>query len=172
MMNHVGNYELLRLAKTAFLCSRQVPASIVLKSFDWAIQQREAGRCIISGFHSQIEKDVLHYLLKGKQPLIVALARGIKKSMDVEFKKPLANNRFLIITPFGDKIICVTQETAIKRNEFMVELAEELFVAYAQPDGNVENLVLKQLKKGKKVSTFDLIESDGLIKAGAKKVYI
>jgi len=35
---------------------------------------REAGRCVISGFHSPIEQDVLHYLLKGKQPVIMALA--------------------------------------------------------------------------------------------------
>jgi hypothetical protein len=64
----IGNNELIRLHKTAFLCSRKVPASIVLKCYDWAITQREAGNCIISGFHSQLEKDVLYYLLKGKQP--------------------------------------------------------------------------------------------------------
>ena len=58
---HIGNKALLELNKTAFLCSRKVPASIVLKCYDWAIQQREDGNCIISGFHSQIEKDVLHY---------------------------------------------------------------------------------------------------------------
>jgi hypothetical protein len=43
-----------------------------------AIAQRESGNCVISGFHSQIEKDVLHYLLKGNQPIIVFLARGLK----------------------------------------------------------------------------------------------
>jgi hypothetical protein len=41
---------------------------VVLKCYDWAIEEREAGNFVISGFHSQIEKDVLHYLLKGKQP--------------------------------------------------------------------------------------------------------
>jgi hypothetical protein len=35
--------------------------------------------CIISGFHSQLEKDVLHYLLKGKQLIMIALARGLKE---------------------------------------------------------------------------------------------
>lgn len=73
-----GNCELIRLPKTAFLCSRKVPAGIVLKCYDWAIAQRDAGNCVISGFHSKIEKDVLHYLLKGTQPIIVALARGLK----------------------------------------------------------------------------------------------
>ncbi len=73
---------MLKLPKTTFLCSRKVPASIVLKCYDWAIEQREAGNCIISGFHSQIERDVLHYLLKGTQPIILALARGLKKHLE------------------------------------------------------------------------------------------
>ncbi|MCY7310140.1 MAG: hypothetical protein LH619_05120, partial [Chitinophagaceae bacterium] len=54
----LGNIELVKLHKTAFLCSRKVPASIVLKCYDWAIEQREKGNCIMSGFHSQLEKDV------------------------------------------------------------------------------------------------------------------
>jgi len=61
-----GNSELLKLHKIAFLCSRKVLASVVLICYDWAIEQREKGNCIISGFHSELEKDVLHYLLKGK----------------------------------------------------------------------------------------------------------
>jgi hypothetical protein len=34
-METPGNIELLELPKTAFLCSRQVPASVVLKCYDW-----------------------------------------------------------------------------------------------------------------------------------------
>jgi hypothetical protein len=52
----LGNENILELEKTAFLCSRSIPASAVLKCYDWAIVQREAGNCIISGFHSQLEK--------------------------------------------------------------------------------------------------------------------
>ena len=95
-----GNIELLKLPKTAFLCSRQVPASAVLKCYDWALEQRQKGVCVISGFHSQIEKDVLHYLLKGTQPIIVVLARGLKEKLEPEFEKPLQENRLLILSPF------------------------------------------------------------------------
>lgn len=69
----IGNKSILKLPKIAFLCSRQVPAPVILKCYDWAIEQRDAGNCIISGFHSVIEKDVLHYLLKGKQPKLLHL---------------------------------------------------------------------------------------------------
>lgn len=103
-MNSLGNIDLLKLPKTAFLCSRKVPASLVLKCYDWAIEQREKGNCVISGFHSQIEKDVLHYLLKGKQPIILAMARGLKEKWEPELQKSLEEGRLLIITPFEKSI--------------------------------------------------------------------
>ncbi len=51
IVSSLGNTELLKLRKTAFLCSREIPASVVLKCYDWAIEQRDQGNCIISGFH-------------------------------------------------------------------------------------------------------------------------
>jgi predicted Rossmann fold nucleotide-binding protein DprA/Smf involved in DNA uptake len=54
-MHILGNASLLNLRKVAFLCSRKCPAAVVLKSFDWAIEQCEKGVCVISGFHSRID---------------------------------------------------------------------------------------------------------------------
>ncbi len=132
---HIGNKALLELNKTAFLCSRKVPASIVLKCYDWAIQQREEGNCIISGFHSQIEKDVLHYLLKGNQPIIVVLARGLKQKIEPEFLEPIEKGRLLIITPFEEKVKRVTIETATVRNQMMIELADNITIGFASEEG-------------------------------------
>jgi predicted Rossmann fold nucleotide-binding protein DprA/Smf involved in DNA uptake len=136
-----GNTDLLKLTKTAFLCSRQVPASVVLKCYDWAIEQREQGVCVISGFHSQIEKDVLHYLLKGKQPIIVALARGLKEKVEPEFEKPLQDGRLLIISPFEKTIKRVTEQTAETRNKLMTDLADQITIGYASPGGQLEELI-------------------------------
>ncbi len=136
-----GNIELLKLHKTAFLCSRKIPASVVLKCYDWAIAQRETNNCVISGFHSQLEKDVLHYLLKGKQPIIVALARGLKQKIDPELQKPLDEGRLLIITPFDETIKRVTEQTAAVRNRMMVELADKLVVGFASDGGNLNKIL-------------------------------
>lgn len=138
---YIGNKELLKLHKTAFLCSRKVPASIVLKCYDWAIEQREAGNCVISGFHSQLEKDVLHYLLKGKQPIIIALARGLKQKIEPELQKPFEERRLLIVTPFSMEIKRVTKETAAKRNRLMIETADEIMIGFATEDGTVSKLL-------------------------------
>jgi len=169
-MKHVGNYQLVELPKTAFLCSRHVPASIVLRCYDWAIGQRNETRCVISGFHSQIEKDVLHYLLKGKQPIIVALARGLKKRVEPEFVDALKQGRLLIVTPFRQCVTRVSQESANRRNDLMAELADGIFVAYAQPGGNVQQLVMKWIKKGKKVSMFDVEENAELLGMGCAAI--
>jgi predicted Rossmann fold nucleotide-binding protein DprA/Smf involved in DNA uptake len=147
-----GNHDLLILHKVAFLCSRKCPAAVVLKLFDWAIEQRGKGTCVISGFHSRIEKDVLHYLLKGTQPVILALARGMMKKWPTEFKAALDANRLLIITRYADSVTHASEETCYQRNRLMLELADEVVIGYASPGGNLERLCgecgSKQLIKG------------------------
>jgi len=144
---HLGNIELLKLSKTAFLCSRRTPASVVLKCYDWAIGQRESGVCVISGFHSQLEKDVLHYLLKGKQPIILVLARGLKEEIEPEFEKHLEQGRLLIISPFDKKTKRVTEKTAETRNKFMIDLADNITVGYASEGGRLEKLLTSTTSK-------------------------
>lgn len=137
----LGNELLLELKKIAFLCSRKIPASAVLRCYDWAIAQREAGNCVISGFHSQIEKDVLHYLLKGQQPIILVLARGLKDKLEPELQKPIHEGRILIITPFDKSTKRVTEQTAELRNKMMIELADNITVGYASAGGQLEKLL-------------------------------
>jgi hypothetical protein len=137
----LGNTELLKLHKTAFLCSREIPASVVLKCYDWAIEQRDKGNCVIGGFHSKIEKDVFHYLLAGTQPVIMALARGMKEKIDTDLKAEVDTGRLLIVTPFENNVKRVTAETAEKRNRFMIELADEVVIGYVGKGGMLERLV-------------------------------
>jgi hypothetical protein len=141
IQDHIGNYELLKLSKTGFLCSRKVPASAVLKCYDWAIAQREAGNCVISGFHSKLEKDVLHFLLKGQQPIILVLARGLKNKLEPEFEKPLEQGRLLIISPFDKTTKRVTEQTAEIRNNMMLELADSITIGYDSAGGLLEKLL-------------------------------
>lgn len=137
----LGNADLLNLKKKSFLCSRNITASTVLKCYDWAIDQREKGNCVISGFHSKIEKDVLHYLLSGTQPIILALARGMKVKIEHELRKAVDDCRLLIVTPFEKNITRVTTETAEIRNRFMMNLADEVVIGYASKGGMLDKLV-------------------------------
>lgn len=141
-----GNKEFLKLPITAFLCSRKISASVVLKCYDWAIAQREAGNCVISGFHSQLEKDVLQYLLKGKQPIIVVMARGLKQKIEPELQQAMDAGRLLIISPFDESVKRVTEKTAAIRNRIMIELADKVVVGYINKGGLLEKLITETNK--------------------------
>jgi len=52
-----GSTIALSVPMTAFLCSKETPGATILKAFDQAAAWREAGRCVISGFHSPLEQD-------------------------------------------------------------------------------------------------------------------
>ena len=151
-LEYLGNKKILTHHKTAFLCSRKCPADIVLKSLDWAKGKKDNGECVISCFHSRIEKDVFDILLKGTQPLILVLARGMKKRWPKEIKNAVEQERLLIISPFGNAVKRITQDTAKERNKIMVEITDEIFLAYVHQNGNLDDLV-KRLDPGK-IKTF------------------
>jgi hypothetical protein len=152
----IGNTEMLKRPKTAFLCSRKIPAVVVLKCYDWAVQQRDQGHCIISGFHSRIEKDVLHYLLAGKQPVIMVLARGMIEKIGPELRAAVNDRRLLMVTPFAENVKCVSAETAGKRNRFMIDLADEVVIGFAGKDGMLERLIAEV--NGKKINMIQVLQ--------------
>jgi len=130
MLSYFGNENIIKNQKTAFLCSRKCPSDIIIKSLDWARDKKNNGDCIISGFHSRIEKDVFNILMKGKQPIILVLARGMKKHWPAEIKKTIEEERLLVISPFDKNVKYITQETANIRNEIMTEIADEKQMKY------------------------------------------
>jgi hypothetical protein len=138
IQEYIGNIDLLKLNKTAFLCSQKCPAETILKSYDWAKSQRQLGNCIVCGNHSQIEKDVFGILLKGEQPIIHALARGLKERIEPEFQQAIKQGRLLIITPFSKEVKRVTEQTATIRNKMMIELSNIICIGHVNPGGNLE----------------------------------
>jgi len=140
-MDYIGNMDILNTHKTAFLCSRKCSAEVILKTYDWAIEMRNRDKCIISGFHSRIEKDVLKYLLKGAQPLIIVLARGMKKRFGPELDAAFKQQRLLVIAPFDEKVKRVTEETSFIRNKYMLELADAIHIPYYTKGGLIEQAI-------------------------------
>ena len=76
----------------------------------------------------------------------------MKKRWSKVINKTIEEKRLLVISPFNDSVKYITQETANKRNEIMVELSDKVFLAYATKNGNLDRL-LKNVK-GKKISSF------------------
>lgn len=130
-VQYFGNKELLKLKKTAFLASSTISSDTVLKCYDWATEMRRRGECVVSGFSSKLEQDVFHFLLKGSQPVILVLARRMYKTIPEELRKPLAENRLLIISV--STAVRQSKATALMRNRYICELADEiLFVGVTE----------------------------------------
>jgi predicted Rossmann fold nucleotide-binding protein DprA/Smf involved in DNA uptake len=143
-MEYLGNNNILNNNKIGFLSSRKCPAEVVLKSYDWAKQQRAEGNCIVCGNHSQIEKDVFEILLKGNQPLIMVLARGLKQRWDKPIHQAILEKRLLIISPFKKNILRITRDTAETRNRKIIELSDKIVVGYKSNNGQLDNLLVNQ----------------------------
>ena len=148
-IQYAGNIELLQLPKTAFLSSRNISPPSVMACYDWATQQRSAGRCVISGFHSSLEKDVLHFLLKGHQPVIMVLGRSLYKNMPEEFIKPIEENRLLIVSVVPQTTNRQSVESSMIRNKYIIENADEVVFGSLDVTGNLYPLY-EEIKENKK----------------------
>lgn len=138
-LRSLGNLALLDLHKVAFLCSRNYPQSAAEKSRRWADEQRENGVCVISGYHSPIEREVLGRLLSGSQPVVIALAKGLL-NLDPEWGAHVEAGRLLIITRYADSVSHACEQKCFQRNRMMIGLAQEVVIAHAAPGGKLETL--------------------------------
>ena len=124
-LEYLGNKDLLKRKKWGFLASRQVASNEVLLCYDWATERSKSGDCVVSGFGSKMEKDVLHFLLKGKSPIIMVLARKMYKVVPVDLKEALEQNRLLIVST--SNAVRQSRATAMARNRYVCEMADEIF---------------------------------------------
>ncbi len=135
---YIGNKELLMLKKTAFLASSTIPLDMVLKSYDWAAGKHEDGECVISGFSSKLERDVLHFLIKAKCPAILVLARRMYSKLPEELIEPLNQGRLLIVTTFNSPR--QTRVTALIRNKYVCEKADRVLIVTANSKSSLTSL--------------------------------
>ena len=147
----LGNEALLNCEKIGFLASRRVPPEAVMRSLDWATRMRDEGVCVMSGFQSPLEKEVLNILLKGTSPLILVLARRMwdERHIPTLFRKPLAEGRLLVVSPVSQSIRRVDAHSAAQRNRYIFDHADSLFLGAFDPSELEEaawGILLKQIK--------------------------
>ena len=128
-MQYLGNSSLLHLPKSAFLASSTIPVEMVLRCYDWAVWMRDERRCVISGFNSRLEKDVLKLLITGTQPIILVLAREMYHRIPPELQQLLNAGRLLIISTSSSPR--QSKATAFARNKYICEQADEILLVGA-----------------------------------------
>ena len=142
-MTTLGNPEILKLEKVAFLSSRKVPPAAVMKCYDWATEMRDKGVCVMGGFQSPLERDVLTLLLQGKQPVIWVLARKLwtPRGVPKAYRAAIEEGRLLIVSPVAQSIRRVDAQSAAVRNRFILETAQRITFAALDPGGSLVRLL-------------------------------
>jgi hypothetical protein len=96
---------------------------------------------VIGGFHSPIEKECLEILLRGKQPIIISLARGIEGMRAPRgWNHLLAENRLLVLSAFARSQRRATRELASVRNRIVAAVADKVVFAHVTPNGQLDRL--------------------------------
>jgi hypothetical protein len=141
IFHFLGNPHLLNLPQTALFASTKCPGSVILPTYDQAARWRDEGRCIISGFHSPIEKECLSILLRGTSPLIVCPARSLPRRLAPEWSAPLSEGRMLVLSPFKKSESRVTADLAARRNKYVASIADAIWLAHASDGGKLQKII-------------------------------
>jgi len=108
---------------------------------DQAQKWRDHGRCIISGFHSPIEKECLQILLRGEQSIVICPARSLEKMrIPMEWRESIGAGRILLLSPFESSQRRLTTALSEQRNKLVAALADEVYFAHITPDGKTARL--------------------------------
>jgi predicted Rossmann fold nucleotide-binding protein DprA/Smf involved in DNA uptake len=137
----IGNLDLLKENLLALFCSARCPGDVILPAYDSAARWRDTGQCVISGFHSPVEKECLRILLRGSQPIIICPARSLERMrIPPDWQPHLTKGRLLLLSPFSIKQRRVTRDLARSRNEFVATLADQIHIVHSAPGSTLRRL--------------------------------
>jgi predicted Rossmann fold nucleotide-binding protein DprA/Smf involved in DNA uptake len=166
-----GNPYLLESKSLGIFGSASCPDDIAVNMYLLAQHLRRSSITIISGFHSPVEQEALTILLHATSPIIICPSREIE-SMRVppEYREALESGRLLLLSPFSDKRRPST-DMAVYRNRLVAAIADEVFVAYAEPGGKLQKFCKELMQWGKRIYTFSGRPNRELISLGATPVF-
>lgn len=138
-MNLLGNIKLLDRRKLGFLAGSKIDPLSVIPTLDWASEiAAHEDVSIVSGFHSQLERQVLEFLLRGQCGIVYVLARSLYSNVPLEFLSICTEGRMLFVSE--EKQNRATKNTAYRRNQLVVNLADQLVTPKISPDSSLYNL--------------------------------
>ena len=135
----IGKTEILEARKIGLFCSVRCPGDAILGAYDSARKLRNESTAVVSGFHSPVEKECLRILLRGKQPIIICLARAFGKiRLPSDWRRALESGRLLLVSTFEKWPPRPDKNSTAYRNECVAALSDEILVIHATPRGEIE----------------------------------
>lgn len=136
-----GNHELLARRKTAFLCSRQVPAEYHGRIIQWA-NELDHSHCVVCGCSTNIERQVAAILLERGISLIwLALDLNEVKNEIDHLRSYVISDRILILALFGEGETLPKRQQQYMRNLAVLEYSDQIVVGYRTPDGTLDHQI-------------------------------
>ena len=163
----LGRLGILDTPLAGLFCSTRCSGNVIVHTYDLARALRDAEIPVISGFHTPMEKECLDVLLRGRQPVVICPARSIERlRLPMAWRKPLAEERLLVLSPFGAPHRRPTTALAEQRNHLVATLAEVICIAHAAAGSHTERLVTALMAQEKRTYTLHLAENNHLMQYG------
>jgi predicted Rossmann fold nucleotide-binding protein DprA/Smf involved in DNA uptake len=126
-----GETALLAEPLLGLIASRECPGHVLLETLARVPEWVQAGRVIVSGFHSPLEQQVLRSVLRRRGRVVKVLARGMSDYRpQPEEREPLTAGRMMVITACPPEVRRTTRETALARNRLVLALAAEAVIPH------------------------------------------
>lgn len=137
---YLGDLNLLKLNKFGFLSSQKYNLSTLQKIKAW-LQTIDQESCVISGFQSKYEKEVLDVLLRKNCKIIYVLSTDMFDACPQKFKHAVENGNMLIFSPFDTLNKIKTREAAKIRNQFVIDMSDNLVIGDLSANGMLDNML-------------------------------
>jgi predicted Rossmann fold nucleotide-binding protein DprA/Smf involved in DNA uptake len=166
----IGDQRIIRQTKYGVFCSKKCPGDLILKAFDATKKLREQGRVVISSFHSPVEKDLLPILLRGNQPVVIAMGRDLEGCrIPKRLWSKIENNQLAFISPvYQTKQPRITRYSADIRNSLLAKICSQVLVIYAEFGGAVDRIVDECLLSGRDIFALKGEKNQYLFDKGVK----
>lgn len=145
LIGRVGNDALMQQNKAGFFASTRMQSDVVMRCYDWATEVRNGDGCIVSGFSSTLERDVLHFLFKGECPIVMVLARSMSLTFPEEWKSAADLGRLMIVSTCRQQR--QSPRSAMDRNQYIADICDKLVFVGITEQGSL--FPLTQLYKEK-----------------------
>ncbi len=132
---------------TGVLCSRRVPASLILAAQDFAnAAARDEQSVFVSGWQSPVEQEIFRILRRENAPLIGVAAREIAGArLPRAWREAVEGGTMAVVSPFPDAAR-LTRKRAVQRNRWILENCPRVIVPHAAPGGELHALLLEILQ--------------------------
>ena len=139
IINKIGNEQLLEREKTLFLCSKHTSYNIYPIIFDWVENLYETD-CVMCFKTTEMEFEVMTSLLVHKVPTILVVMKRFTDVYNLQIEMALKEGRMLILVLERDELHGAGLTSRL-RNEFVVNMADNIICGYVNPNGSIFSLL-------------------------------